>query len=98
MKQAATWPGRVTTPTFKGPVQAIVEKIELDLECYPVSMVKEQGLEKVLKMCLQLAALTLGRWVVKLGRWVAKVVALLLDMAALWVRFQTCLKNTKWAT
>jgi hypothetical protein len=34
----------------------------------------------------------------KLGRWVAKLVALLLATAALWVRIQTSLKNTKWAT
>ncbi len=35
----------------------------------------------------------------KIMRWVAKlVVARLLATAALWVRIQTCLKNTKWAT
>jgi hypothetical protein len=32
-------------------------------------------------------------WLV--GRWVAKLVANLLDTAALWVRIQTFLKNTK---
>jgi hypothetical protein len=37
-----------------------------------------------------------GRWVAKPG--VAKLVARLLAMAALWVRIQTSLKNTKWAT
>ncbi len=31
-------------------------------------------------------------------RWVAKLLARLLGMAALWVRIQTSLKNTKWAT
>ncbi len=36
-------------------------------------------------------------WVAKkVGRWVAKL-ARLLDTAALWVRIQTSLKNTKWA-
>ncbi len=47
-----------------------------------------------------------GRWVAKqelgglLGRCVAiaKLVARLLAAAALWVRIQTSLKNTKWAT
>ncbi len=34
----------------------------------------------------------------KLGRWVAKLVARLLATAALWVRIQTPLRNTKWAT
>jgi hypothetical protein len=34
----------------------------------------------------------------KFGRWVAKMVARLLATAALWVRMQTSLKNTKWAT
>jgi hypothetical protein len=38
-----------------------------------------------------------GKWVAK-GRWVAKLVAHLLATAALWVRIQTSLKNTKWAT
>ncbi len=34
-----------------------------------------------------------------IGRWVAKLEArLLVATAALWVRFQTSLKNTKWAT
>ncbi len=32
------------------------------------------------------------------GRWMAKFVAQLLAAAALWVRIQTSLKNTKWAT
>ncbi len=32
------------------------------------------------------------------GRWVAKLVARLLATAALWVRIQTSLKNTKWET
>jgi hypothetical protein len=32
------------------------------------------------------------------GRWVAKLVARLLTTAVLWVRIQTSLKNTKWAT
>ncbi len=32
------------------------------------------------------------------GRWVTKLIARLLDTAALWVRIQTSLKNTKWAT
>ncbi len=32
------------------------------------------------------------------GRWVAKLVAYLLATAALWVRIQTSLKNTNWAT
>jgi hypothetical protein len=36
--------------------------------------------------------------VAKLGRLVAKLEARLLAMAALWVRIQTSLKNTKWAT
>jgi hypothetical protein len=40
----------------------------------------------------------LGRWVAKLGRWVAKLVARLLATAALLVRIQTSLKNTKWVT
>jgi hypothetical protein len=31
-------------------------------------------------------------------RWVAKLEARLLSTAALWVRFQTSLKNTKWPT
>jgi hypothetical protein len=31
-------------------------------------------------------------------RWVAKLVPRLLATAALWVRIQTSLKNTKWAT
>ncbi len=48
-----------------------------------------------------------GRWVAKLvgkrvakltGRWVAKLVARHLATAALWVRFQTSLKNTKCST
>ncbi len=34
----------------------------------------------------------------RLGRCVAKFVARLLATAALWVRIQTLLKNTKWAT
>ncbi len=38
------------------------------------------------------------RWVAKLGRWVAKLVPSLLATVALWVRIQTSLKNTKWAT
>jgi hypothetical protein len=38
------------------------------------------------------------RWVAKAGRLVAKLVAPLLATAALWVRIQTSLKNTKWAT
>jgi hypothetical protein len=40
----------------------------------------------------------LGRKVAKLGRWVAKLVARLLARAALWVRIQKSLKNTKWWT
>jgi len=36
-------------------------------------------------------------WLSK-GRWVAKLVARLLATATLWVRIQTSLKNTKWAT
>jgi hypothetical protein len=32
------------------------------------------------------------------GIWVAKLIARLLAPAALWVRIQTSLKNTKWAT
>jgi hypothetical protein len=36
-----------------------------------------------------------GIWVAKLGRWVDKLVASLLDTAAVWVRIQTSLKNTK---
>jgi len=40
----------------------------------------------------------IGRWVAKIGRWVAKLVARLLATAALWVRIQTSLMNTKWAT
>jgi hypothetical protein len=39
----------------------------------------------------------LGRLVAKLGKWVAKLLALLLAPAALGVRIQTSLKNTKWA-
>ena len=40
-----------------------------------------------------------GRWMAKeVGRWVAKLVARLLATAALWVRIQTSLRNTKWAT
>jgi hypothetical protein len=41
-----------------------------------------------------------GRWVTKLAKWVAKfkLIALLLATAALWVRFRTSLKDTKWAT
>ncbi len=51
--------------------------------------------------------LSWGRWVAKLvgrrvaklvERWVAKLVARLLTTAALWVRSQTYLQNTKWAT
>jgi hypothetical protein len=44
--------------------------------------------------------LTLERCVAKLelGIWVAKLVARLFAMAALWVRIQTLLKTTKWAT
>jgi len=33
-----------------------------------------------------------------IARWVAKLVARLLATAALWVRIQASLKNTKWAT
>ncbi len=33
-----------------------------------------------------------------LGGWVAKLVAHPFAMAALWVRIQTSLNNTKWAT
>ncbi len=33
-----------------------------------------------------------------IGRWVAKLVAHLLATAALWIRIQKSLKNTKWAT
>jgi hypothetical protein len=40
----------------------------------------------------------IGRWVAKVGRWVVKVVARLLATAALRVRSQTALKNTKSAT
>jgi hypothetical protein len=36
-----------------------------------------------------------GKWVAKSGRWVAKLVARLLAKAALWIRIQTSLKNTK---
>ncbi len=32
------------------------------------------------------------------GRWVAKLVERLYAAAALWVRIQTSLKNTEWAT
>jgi hypothetical protein len=39
-----------------------------------------------------------GRGVDKLGRWVAKLVVRLLATAALLVRVQTYLKNTKWET
>jgi hypothetical protein len=39
-----------------------------------------------------------GGWVVIVGRWVAKLVARLLATAALWVRIQTSLQDTKWAT
>jgi hypothetical protein len=35
---------------------------------------------------------------ISLGRWVAKLVARLLAAAALWVRIQTKLENTKWTT
>jgi hypothetical protein len=35
---------------------------------------------------------------IKQGNWVAKLVARLLATAALWVRIQTSIKNTKWAT
>jgi hypothetical protein len=38
---------------------------------------------------------TCGRWVAKLGRWLAKLVAHLLATAALWVRIQTYIINTK---
>ena len=34
----------------------------------------------------------------EVGRWVANLVARLLATAALWVRIQTSLKKTKWAT
>jgi steroid 5-alpha reductase family enzyme len=44
---------------------------------------KLKGLSELSKFCLP-------------GRWVAKLVACLLAMAALWVRIQTSLKNTKW--
>jgi hypothetical protein len=40
----------------------------------------------------------IGRWVANVGRWVAKLVARLLATAALWVRIQKFLKNTKLAT
>jgi hypothetical protein len=39
-----------------------------------------------------------GRWVAIVGRWLDKLEAHLLATAALWVRIQTSLKNTKWAT
>ncbi len=38
-----------------------------------------------------------GRWVSKKGRWMDKLIARLLATAALRVRIQTSLKNTKWA-
>jgi hypothetical protein len=35
---------------------------------------------------------------ISIGRWVDKFLARLLATAVLWVRTQTYLKNTKWAT
>ncbi len=52
----------------------------------------------VAKLMGRWVAKLMGRWGASLGRWVAELVARLLVTAALWVRIETSLKNTKRAT